>query len=253
MQLTARDERIFDWLRVVRIADSEALRWVLAAVDGRSAPVTLRRAQQWIARGVEAGVIERARPIFREGAVVWLSKEMSGRDAPDLFKQTLRHEVAVASLSARFLAAGYVWERDGPGRQNDLKIADGIARSGAEVVRVEVELTTKDTARYAKIMQHHVNCLTQGVDRVVYVGTPLVMRDVAEEADKRIHPALRHRFLTVPAFDRLGHIVGSLDALWSPTEQLQELTRTGQFLEDEPARPAENPPAPALPVWGGRD
>ena len=240
-------------MRVVRIADSEALRWVLAATDGRSEPVSARRAQQWIARGVEAGVIERARPIFREGAVVWLSKEMSGREAPDLLRQTLRHEVTVAALSARFLAAGYTWERDPERRQKGRKIADGIARRGERVERVEVELTAKDGARYAEIMQNHVRWLTQGVDRVVYVGTPVVMRDVAEEADRRLHPALRDRLVTVPALDRLGHIVGSLDALWAPADQLEQLTRTGQLLEEEPAVPAPVLPAPTLPVWGGRD
>ncbi|EIC06693.1 hypothetical protein OR221_3217 [Microbacterium laevaniformans OR221] len=253
MQVTLRDERIFEWMRVVRIADSEALRWVLAATDGRSEPVSARRAQQWIARGVEAGVIERARPIFRDGSVVWLSHAMSGRPAPNLFRATTRHEVAVAALSARFLAAGYSWERDSQPRSTREHAADGIARLGERVERVEVELTAKALPRYQLILSGHGRWLTEGVERVVYVGTPTAMRAVAREADKWVHPAVRDRLVTLPVLDERGHVVESLDALWSSTDQLEQLTRTGQRLEDEPAVSAPVLPAPTLPVWGGRD
>ena len=251
MQLTARDERIFEWSRVVRIADSEAVRWVLAATDGRGEPVSVRRAQQWIARGVEAGLIERARPIFRDGSVIWLTHAMSGRAAPNLFRATTRHEVAVAALSARFMAAGYAWDRDRQPASTREHAADGIARRGDRVERVEVELTAKTLPRYQSILSGHGRWLTEGVDRVVYVGTPAAMRAVAREADKWLHPAVRDRLVTVPALDERGHIVGKLDALWAPVEQLEQLTRTGQDLEEETSAPA--PSAPTLPTWGGRD
>lgn len=251
MQLTARDERIFEWLRVVRLADSEALRWVLAAVDGRGEPVSLRRAQQWIARGVEAGVIERARPIFRDGSVVWLSHALSGRSAPNLFRATTRHEVAVAALSARFLAAGYSWERDRQPRSTREHAADGIARRGGRVERVEVELTAKTLQRYQLILSGHGRALTEGVERVVYVGPPVAMRAVAREADKWVHPAVRDRLVTVPALDERGHIVESLDALWASTDQIEQVAPAGVAEADEV--PVVSPPAPSLPTWGGRD
>lgn len=253
MQLTARDERIIEWLRVVRIADAEALRWVLAATDGRGEPVSVRRAQQWIARGVDAGVIERARPIFRDGSVVWLSHALSGRVGPNLFRATTRHEVAVAAVSARFLAAGYTWERDVQPRSTKEHAADGIARRGDRAERVEVELTVKALPRYQGILPGHGRWLTEGVERIVYVGTPAAMRAVGREADKWLHPAMRERLVTVPALDERGHIVGSLDALWTSSDQVEQLTRTGQDLErDVPAPPAPTAPA-TLPVWGGRD
>lgn len=250
MQLTARDERLFEWLRVVRLADSEALRWALAAADGRSEPVSLRRAQQWIARGVAAGVLEKARPIFRDASVIWLSHAMSGRSAPNLFRATTRHEVAVSAVSARFMAAGYTWARDRQPASSREHSADGIARRGERVERVEVELTAKTLDRYQSILGGHARWLTEGVERVVYLGTPAAMRAVAREADKWVHPAVRDRLVHVAALDERGHIVEDLDALWASS-------LTGA----EGARPAAEGssdgapvlPAPTLPVWGGRD
>lgn len=252
MQLTARDERIIEWLRVVRIADSEAVRWVMAATDGRREPVSLRRAQQWIARGVAAGLIERARPIFQDGSVVWLSHALSGRAAPNLFRATTRHEVAVASVSARFMAEGFEWDRDRQPRSSREHAADGTARRGNRIERVEVELTAKALPRYQSILSGHGRWLTEGVERVVYLGTPAAMRAVAREADRWVHPAVRDRFVTLPALDERGHIVGSLDALWASGEEAEQLTRMGQPLEDEAVMPAPTS-APTLPVWGGRD
>lgn len=250
MQITARDERLFEWLREVRLADAEALRWALAAADGRSEPVTARRAQQWIARGVEAGVIEKARPIFRDGSVVWLSHAMSGRAAPNLFRATTRHEVAVSAISARFMAAGYAWSRDRQPASTREHAADGIARRGERVERVEVELTAKTLGRYQSILLGHARWLTEGVERVVYVGTPAAMRAVSREADKWIHPAVRDRLLTVAALDERGHIEGSLDALWTSTADGQS---GGQVVEEQTTEAPQTLPAPTLPVWGGRD
>lgn len=251
MQMTVRDERIIEWLRVVRMADSEALRWVLAAMDGRDEPVTLRRAQQWIARGLDAGVIERARPIFRDSSVIWLSHAMSGRAAPNLFRATTRHEIAVAAMSARFLAAGYSWESDRQPASSREHSSDGVARRGATVERVEVELTAKTLARYQSILAGHGRGLTEGVDRIVYVGTPAAMRAVSREADKWIHPAVRDRLLTVPALDERGHIVESIDALWSA--ELDELPAATEEKLEESTPPPAAPAAPSLPLWGGRD
>lgn len=251
MQITARDERIFDWLRTVRLADTDAIRWVLAATDGRSEPVTMRRAQQWIARGVEAELIEKARPVFQDGAVVWLSRMLSDRAAPNLFRATTRHEVAVASISARFLAAGYAWTRDRQPRSRQEHAADGVAVRGEQVELVEVELTSKTLDRYRLILGDHARRLTEGVDRVVYIGTPGAMRTVDREVAKWVHPAMRDRIVTIPALDERGHVVSELSTLWNvDAAPVVDEKPTSPVLEAGSTPP---PTSPTLPVWGGRD
>ena len=244
MQITARDERIFEWLRVVKLADTEAVRWVLAALDGRNEPVSTRRAQQWIARAVDADLIEKARPVFRDGAIIWLSRMLSNRAAPNLYRATTRHEVAVSSISSRFLAAGYSWRRDRQPATRQEHAADGVAERPGGIELIEVELTAKTLDRYRGIFTDHTRRLTEGVERVVYVGTAGAMRAVDREANKWVHPSLRDRIITLPVLDERGHIVGSLDSLWSDV--------------DVPAVPEETAAADpvagsALSVWGGRD
>ncbi len=245
MQITARDERVFEWLRVVKLADTEAIRWVLAALDGRSEPVSTRRAQQWIARAVGADLVEKARPVFRDGSIIWLSRMMSNRAAPNLYRATTRHEVAVSSISSRFLAAGYSWRRDRQPSTRQEHAADGVAERSGRVELVEVELTAKTLDRYRGIFTDHTRRLTKGVDRVVYVGTAGAMRAVTREADKWVHPSLRDQIVILTVLDERGHIVGALDELWS--------------VGDTPAIPEEAPAAAdpvagsTLPAWGGRD
>ena len=48
--VTARDEAMLEWLGVVRVADMESIRFALAAFADANQPVSLRRAQQWVAR-----------------------------------------------------------------------------------------------------------------------------------------------------------------------------------------------------------
>ncbi|WP_417512553.1 hypothetical protein [Microbacterium sp.] len=243
MQITARDERIFEWLRVVKLADTEAIRWVLAALDGRDEPVSMRRAQQWIARTAEAGLIEKARPVFRDGSIIWLSRVLSNRAAPNLYRATTRHEVAVSSISARYLAAGYSWQRDRQPATRQEHAADGVAEHGGNVELIEVELTAKTLDRYRGIFTDHTRRLTEGVSRVVYVGTAGAMRAVDREASKWVHPSLRDRIITLPVLDERGHIVGQLDSLW-----------TDDVASSVPEEPTAAPVVePTLPVWGGRD
>lgn len=245
MQITGRDERVFEWLRVVKLADTEAIRWVLAALDGRSDPVSTRRAQQWIARAGDAGLVEKARPVFRDGSIIWLSRMMSNRAAPNLYRATTRHEVAVSSISSRFLAAGYSWQRDRQPATRQEHAADGVAARAGRLELVEVELTAKTLDRYRGIFTDHTRRLTEGVDRVVYVGTAGAMRAVAREADKWVHPSLRDRIVTLTVLDERGHIVGALDSLWSDVDA----TAT----PEEEAADVDTVVESALPIWGGRD
>ncbi|WHE37860.1 hypothetical protein [Microbacterium sp. BDGP8] len=156
----------------------------------------------------------------------------------------------MAAISARFMAAGYAWSRDRQPASTREHAADGIARRGERVERVEVELTAKTLARYQSILLGHTRWLTEGVERVVYVGTSAAMRAVSREADKWVHPAVRDRLVTVAALDERGHIMEDLDALWASSNTAPPL---GRGIEDEAAEAPPALPAPTLPVWGGRD
>ena len=99
LQLTSRDEAMLDWMNVVRLADVQAIRWALSAYqDDHEGPVSVRRANHWIARMAELGYLGRARPMYRDRQIVWPTHHASGRAAPRLFRQTMRHELAVAWL-----------------------------------------------------------------------------------------------------------------------------------------------------------
>lgn len=164
VQLTMRDEAMLDWLSVVRMADQEAVRWALAALpDGRAdQPVGVRRGNQWITRLVEEGLVQRAQPAFNDRSIIWATHQGIGRVAPNLYRQTTRHEIAVAAVSARYLARGYTWFRDRrPATVQDHQV-DGVAVKGDIVELVEVELTAKTLGRYKLICNSHAERMTAG-------------------------------------------------------------------------------------------
>lgn len=218
MQLTRRDEQMLDWLGVVRMADIDGVRWALAGLkDGNAeVPVSVRRANQWIARMASVGLIDRVRPMYRDRQIVWPTLKATGRGAPSLFRQTMRHELAVASVSARYLARGFTWSRDARPRSLSDHQADGVAVKGDIVELIEVELTAKKLARYQQIHAHHGSRLSSGAaSRVVYVCTAEVARVVAREADKFLFRDQRSQLVTLPVLDEQGKWVDSADALWS--------------------------------------
>jgi len=69
------------------MADIDAIRWALAGLKRGCAeqPVTIRRANQWIAKMAEAGLVDRIRPMYRERQIVWPTHKATGRSAPALF------------------------------------------------------------------------------------------------------------------------------------------------------------------------
>ena len=99
VQMTRRDEAMLDWLGVVRMADMDAVRWALAALatGETEKPVSLRKAQQWVARLEDVGLLGRARPAFRDHSIVWATHQAVGVSPPNLYRQTVRHDVAVAA------------------------------------------------------------------------------------------------------------------------------------------------------------
>ena len=55
-----RDEEMFTWFQIVRVANVQTVRWVLGALNGELGPVSTRRAQAWCARMEAAGMVDRA-------------------------------------------------------------------------------------------------------------------------------------------------------------------------------------------------
>ena len=60
VQITERDEAMVQWLDVVRLAGVEAVRWALGAFVGAGQPLSLWRAQLWVARMTAIGWCSRA-------------------------------------------------------------------------------------------------------------------------------------------------------------------------------------------------
>lgn len=229
VQLTERDDLMLAWLETVRLADVQAIRWALAGLSGEAQPTSTRRAQQWAARLVDVGMLGRKRPTFNASTVVWPTREIGSR-MPDLYRNTARHELAVAAVSARYLARGYEWRRDRRAQHDQDHQADGVALKDGIVDLVEVELHTKTLGRYKLIHTSHAQRLTTEVSRVVYLCTPESARAVAREADRLVFRDLRPRLVTLPVLNQAGIWVGSDDAIW--------------------AMPNATAPAPAVPeLW----
>jgi len=113
VQMTQRDHEMLEWLDNVGFADLQAIRWAMSGTAGRTdgEPVALRKAQRWMLRMHTIGLIRRGTPAFQSGAVMWSTERASGR-TPNIYRQTARHELAVAHVSARYLSLGYEWKRD---------------------------------------------------------------------------------------------------------------------------------------------
>lgn len=227
VQLTSRDHVMLEWLSIVRMADTAALRYALAGLGADefpAEPVTLRKAQQWVARLLEIGLLNRARPAFQHSAIVWPTHEAVGRSAPNIYRQTTRHELAVANVAARYLARGFEWTRDRKPLSMAEHMADGVAVRGALRELVEVELTPKTLGRYKLIHNNHADRLTgDGVTRVVYACSPSAARTVSREADRYVFRDLRSRVVTAAVFDPRGVWIGADDALWSAATELEPM------------------------------
>jgi hypothetical protein len=215
MRLTERDEQMLAWLDVVRLCDMDAIRFALGGLSGAGEPVSLRKAQQWVARVAEVGLVDRQRLTFRDGSIVWATHQATGKAAPNLYRQTTRHEIVVASAAARFLCRGYTWERDRkPQNRNDHQ-ADGVASRGGVRELVEVELTPKTGARYGKIIDDHARRLErEGFARVIYFGTPAALRAAGADEHTRALGTLRSRFLWLPLLDARGQWPKDDAAAW---------------------------------------
>lgn len=206
VQMTQRDHEMLEWLDKVGFADLQAIRWAMSGTAGRTdgEPVALRKAQRWMLRMRTIGLIRRGTPAFQSGAVMWSTERASGR-SPNIYRQTARHELAVALVSARYLSLGYEWRRDRlPASFRDHQ-ADGVATRGEEVVLVEVELTSKARSRYALILGSHSERVGAGeATRVEYYCPPSVARTVGHEADRLMFRDTRVKLRILPVLNGLG-------------------------------------------------
>jgi hypothetical protein len=229
MQLTERDERMFEFLRTVRMVELRDLPWALGGFAGTGQPVTLRKAQQWVARCRAVGLVATARPTYKAGGVVWGTWKITGRPAPSLLRQTARHDLAVAAVATRYICAGWDW-----GLDRDLEhgwhAADGVAiRSGRREL-IEVELTTKVRERYTRIFRSHDERIRfGGINTVTYIANPTTAPAIATQIQQRIDSDIRDRFETITALD-----------MWGRLTQEQWPTYTPRF-----TRPPEQLHAPA--------
>lgn len=160
--VTARDERVCEWLRIVRVTDVQAIRWLLGVLNESDQPVSTRRAQEWVARMELVGLVQRQNLGGPGGSVVWGTFEATGQSRPNIYRQTTRHEIAVSAVSVRYLAAGFAWRRDErpahPGGQQ----ADGVAIGLRTSELIEVELTPKRAPRYVSIFSAYRHRLRIG-------------------------------------------------------------------------------------------
>jgi hypothetical protein len=203
--VTARDEQMIEWLSVVRVSDMESVRFALAAFADANQPVSLRRAQQWVARLRPTGLIETTRLTLQDGSVVSASQKATGKRPLNILGQSFRHEVAVASASARYLFNGWTWARDRQALSFNDHQADGVATRDGETELVEVELTPKAIERYNPICTSHAwRMRREGVTRVVYLCTADANRTVTREADKLLFRDDRPLLVTITAFNKRG-------------------------------------------------
>jgi hypothetical protein len=225
--VTDRDEQMIEWLKVVRVTDMESVRFALAAFADATRPVTLRRAQQWVARLVELGLVEKARLTLQDGSAIWPTQRATGMRPLNLLGQTFRHEVAVASASARYLFNGWSWARDRKASSYHDHQADGVATRASETELVEVELTSKAIERYRPICNSHAWRMGhEGVTRVVYLCTADANRMVTREADKLLFRDDRSRLVAVTAFNKRGTWIdesGLFPDVWESTTPESEL------------------------------
>jgi hypothetical protein len=212
---------MLEWLSVVRVCDMESVRFALAAFADATRPVSLRRAQQWVVRMKGGGLVESTRLTLQDGSVIWATQKASGKRPLNILGQTFRHEVAVASASARYLFNGWSWARDRQATSFHDHQADGIATRAGEIELVEVELTPRAIERYGPICQSHSWRLGhEGVTRVVYLCTVDATRMVTREANKHIFRDDRPKLITITAFDKRGRWIDESDHFpseWSST------------------------------------
>lgn len=228
--VTPRDEQMVEWLSIVRVANLQTTRWVLGALNGWTTPVSTRQAQSWCSRMRAAGLVDSAQLGGVGGAVLWATYAGSGRSKPDLYRQTTRHEVAVAAASARYAAAGYAWQRDDRPEMTGGHQADGVALGVEWVELIEVELTAKRLPRYASIFDVYRGRLAAGEgSQVTYLCNADAARAVRSALDELpVGRNIASRVVVQEVFDRAGLWSGDALPEWLPTAEARAAQAVGR-------------------------
>ena len=216
-----RDEQMLTWFSIVRVANVQTVRWVLGALNGWTSPVSSRQAQSWCLRMRTAGLIDTAQMGGPGGAVVWATYAGVRQAKPDLYRQTTRHEIAVAATSARYAAAGYGWQRDDKAPMTGGHQADGVALGVDWVELVEVELTAKRMPRYASIFAAYRHRLAAGDGtQITYLCTPDAARGVRAGLEGLpAGQAIASRVVVQEVFDQAGLWSGEQLPDWLPSAE----------------------------------
>lgn len=201
-----RDESMLTWFQIVRIANVQSVRWVLGALNDQPGQVSVRRAQNWCARMETAGLIGRAQLGGAGGSLVWATYAGTGQGRPNLYRQTTRHEVAVAAASARYATAGYAWQRDDKPAYAGGHQADGVALAPEWVELIEIELTAKRLQRYVQIFQELRRRFDQGeTNQVTYLCSPVSARAVRDALESTsAGRAISYRVNVNEVYDQAG-------------------------------------------------
>lgn len=229
MWVVRRDEQMLEWFSIVRIANVQSVRWVLGALNGWTSPVSSRQAQSWVSRMRTAGLIEVAQLGGPGGSVVWGSYAATRQSKPNLYRQTARHEIAVAAVSARYAAAGYAWQRDDKPPVTGGHQADGVASGGDWAELIEVELTAKRLPRYASIFAAYQRRLDRGEGtQVTYLCTADAARAVRSALEELpIGRVIAPQIEVREVFDQAGLWAGEELPDWLPSA---EVRATGSVL-----------------------
>lgn len=211
-----RDEQMMTWFQIVRIANVQSVRWVLGTLNGQRGPVSVRRAQAWCARMETAGLVDRAQLGGPGGSLVWATYAGTGMGKPGLYRQTTRHEVAVAAASARYAAAGYAWQRDEKPTYAGGHQADGVAFVPRWRELIEVELTPKRLPRYVSIFQAFSRRFALGeMAAVTYLCNTESNRAVREALTSLpIGRAISDRVTVRDVYDRAGQWIDDQLPAW---------------------------------------
>lgn len=220
VSLTERDERLLAWLSDVRLADIESVRVALGALAAPPAAVSLRRAQQRVAKLEGAGLLRRARPRLRSGSVLWVAPAVSGRREPNVFAATAAHDVGVAAVSADMIAQGYRFELDervdALGQQlRGAHVGDGIATApDGQRYLIEVELSPKTNAgRYQRIMRSHTQRIGEGKFAAVWYFCSATAKVAVERAvSSYLSPALQSHVQLMKTFNAEHEYVATTKA-----------------------------------------
>ena len=193
------------------------------------------------------------------GSLVWATYAGTGLSKPNLYRQTTRHEVAVAAASARYAAAGYAWQRDEKPAYAGGHQADGVALGPGWVELIEVELTGKRMPRYVQIFQAFRNRFDLGqMSQVTYLCNAESARAVRGAQGNTRRPRDRRPGSCHEVYDRAGLWPDASLPAWLPNAERAGRVRASDCADGPGAVAARATSSEPVPIerrteWGDRE